>query len=65
MTYTINYVLTFQMVCYCVSHSFLLDEKTLISHNSVIAFIILSVTEGGKDQEPDNKTFIYSHWRAV
>lgn len=53
------------MVCYCMCHSFLLGEKTLISHNSAIAFITLPVTEGRNDQEPNNKTFIYSHWGAV
>lgn len=34
------------MVCYCMCHSFLLNEKTLISHNSAIAFI--PITEGEK-----------------
>lgn len=60
-----NYFLSFQIVCYCICHGSLLDEKSLIYTIVTLLFIILPVTEWGQDQEPNNKTFIYSNWRAV
>lgn len=65
MTYTINYFFSLQMVCYCICHVFFWMRKHLF-HTIVplLLLFFLSLT-GGKDQEPNNKTFIYSYWKAV